>query len=83
MQQDHIDYTRVTQHALVFVPSGHVQQDSIVSAQSGDSTIQPDPPQESVEPEPLCLAPDQSIRKSGQFLQSGASVIRCTSGHHF
>ena len=26
--------------------------------------------------------PDLSMRQSGPFLQSGASVIRCTSGHH-
>ena len=25
--------------------------------------------------------PDESMRQSGPFLQSGASVIRCTSGH--
>ena len=27
--------------------------------------------------------PDQFMRQSGPFLQSGASVIRWTSGHHF
>ena len=26
--------------------------------------------------------PDQSMRQSGPFLQSGASLIRWTSGHH-
>ena len=85
------------------------QSDPSVSAQpaqSGISTIQPDPAQEPVKPEPTCLAPrataikdslrqwqhelrllkedqpDQSMRQSGPFLQSGASVIRWTSGHH-
>ena len=101
VQQDHIDCTRVAQHALVLGPSGHVQSDPTVPAQSGDSTIQPDPAQESVKPEPTCLAtttslrqwrhelrllkedqPDTSMRQSGPFLQSGASVIRWTSGHH-
>ena len=53
MQQDHTDCTGVAQHALVLGPSGHVQSDPTVpaqSAQSGDSTIQPDPTQESVKP---------------------------------
>ena len=59
MQQDHTGCTRVARHALVLGPSGHVQSDPIVPAQpaqSGISTIQPDPAQESVKPEPTCVA---------------------------
>ena len=111
LQQDHSDCTRVAQHALVLGSSGSVQSDPSVSAQpaqSGVSTIQPDPAQEPVKPEPTWLAPrataikeqgfteavaaqieapqedqpDLSMRQSGPFLQSGASVIRWTSGHH-
>ena len=50
----------MAQHALVLGPSSHVQSDPTVPAQpaqSGDSTIQPDPTEESVKPEPTCLAP--------------------------
>ena len=47
MQQNDADCTRVAQHALVLGSSGRVQSDPTVPAQSGDSTIQPDPAQES------------------------------------
>ena len=80
LQQDHSDCTRVAQHALVLGSGGNVQSDPSVSAQpaqSGISTIQPDPTQEPVKPEP-----GPSMRQSGPFLQSGASVIRWTSGQH-
>ena len=105
MQQNYPDCTRVAQHALVLGSSGNVQSDPTGSAQSGISTIQPDPAQEPVKPEPTCLAPrataikeqgfrqwqhelrllkedqpDLSMRVSGPFLKSGASVIRWTSG---
>ena len=40
MQQDHTDYTRVAQHALVLHSSGHAQSNPTVSVQSGDLTIQ-------------------------------------------
>ena len=103
MQQDHADCPRMAQHALVLGSSVNVQSDPLVStqpAQSGVSTIQPDPAQELVKPEPTCVVPrattikeqglrllkedqpDPSMRQSGLFLQSGASVIRWTSGHH-
>ena len=60
MQQNHTGCTRMAQHALVLGPSGHVQSDPTVPAQSahsGDSAIQPDHAQESIKPEPACLAP--------------------------
>ena len=56
MQQDPTDCTRVDQHALVLGPSGHVQSDPTVRAQSCDSTIQPNPTNNSVKPDPTCLA---------------------------
>ena len=104
VQQNDTDCTRVAKHALVLGSGSHVQSDSPVSAQpaqSGNSTIQPDPTQKSVKSQPPCLGPrataikeqhelrllkedqpNQSMRQSGQFLQSGASLIRWTSGHH-
>ena len=66
MQQNHFDCSRVAEHALVLGPSGHVQSDPIVpaqSAQSFDSAIQPDPSQESVKPESLHLVPRSSAIK--------------------
>ena len=59
MQQNDTDCTRMAQYALVLGHSDHVQSDPTVpaqSAQSGDSTIQPDPVQESIKPEVACLA---------------------------
>ena len=52
--------TGVAQQALVLGSSGNVQSEPTVSAQPtqlGVSTIQPDPAQEPVKPEPTCLAP--------------------------
>ena len=90
MQQNNSDCSRVAQHALVLGPGSNVKPDSTVSAQYTQpsvSAIQPGPSQEPVESEPACLAPredqpDLSMSQSGPFLQSGASVIRWTSGHH-
>ena len=39
MQQNHSDCTRMAQHALVLGPSGHVQSDPFVPAQSFDSAV--------------------------------------------
>ena len=80
LQQDYSDSPRVAQHALVLGSSGNVQSDPPVSAQpaqSGVPTIQPEPAQELVKPESTCLAP-----RATAISQSGASVIRWTSGHH-
>ena len=111
VQQNDTDCTRVAQNALILGPSGNVRSDPTVpaqSGQSGDSTIQPDPAQESIKLEPTCLAPRATAIKEQGFseavaarieapqrgssrsvyeakwtiLQSGASVIRWTSGHH-
>ena len=101
----------MAQDTVVLGPSGHVQSDPTVpaqSGQSGDSCIQPDPALEPVKSEPTCLAPRATaIKEQGlseavaarieapqrgsarsvyearwTILQSGASVIRWTSGHH-
>ena len=69
---------KVAQHALVLGPSGHVQSDPTVpaqSAQSGDSTFQPDPAQESVKPEPTCLAPRATEIKEQGFFEAVAAQI--------
>ena len=76
MQQDHTDCTRVAKHALVLGPGSHVQSDPTVlaqSAQSGDSSIQPDPAQESVKPEPTCLAPIATAIKEQGFSEAVAA----------
>ena len=78
LQQDHSDCTRVAQHALVLGPSGNVQSDPPVSAQpaqSGISTIQPDPAQELVKPEPTCLAPRATAIKEQEFSEAVAARI--------
>ena len=41
IQQNNSDCSRVAQHALILGPSGHVQPDPIVPAQSFDSAVQP------------------------------------------
>ena len=68
----------IAQHALVLGPSGHVQSDSTVPAQpaqSGDSTIQPDPAQEHVRPEPTCLAPRATAIKEQGFSEAVTARI--------
>ena len=78
LQQDHSDCTRVAQHALVLGSSGNVQSDPSVSAQpaeSGVSTIQPDPAQEPVKPEPTYLAPGATAIKEQRFSEAVAARI--------
>ena len=75
LQQDHSDCTRVAEHALVLGSSGNVQSDPSVSAQSGVSTIQPDPAQEPVKPEPTCLAPRATAVKEQGFSEAVAAPI--------
>ena len=55
VQQNDTDCTRVVKHALVLGSGSHVKSDPPVpaqSAQSGNSTIQPDPTQKSVKSQP-------------------------------
>ena len=78
LQQDHFGRPRVAQHALVWGSSGNVQSDPSVSAQpaqSGVSTIQPDPAQEPVKPELTCLAPRVTAIKEQGFSEAVAARI--------
>ena len=78
LQQNHSDCTRVAQHALVLGSSANVQLDPSVSAQpalSGISTIQPDPAQEHVKPEPTCLASRATAIKEQGFSDAVAARI--------
>ena len=78
MQQNHNDCTGVAQHALVVGSCPNVQSDPTVSvqpAQSGFSTIQPDPAQESVKPEPTYLAPRATAIKEQGFSEAVAAQI--------
>ena len=78
VQQDHTDCIRLAQHSLVWGPSGHVQSDPTVpapSAQSGDSTVQPDPTQESVNPEPTSMTPRVTAIKEQGFSEAVAARI--------
>ena len=78
LQQDHFDRPRVAQHALVLGSSGNVQSDPSVSAQpaqSGISTVQPDPAQEPVKPELTCLAPRATAIKEQGFSETVAARI--------
>ena len=78
LQQDYSDCPRVAQHALVLGSSGNVQADPPVSAQpaqSGVPTIQSDPAQELVKPEPTCLAPRATAIKEQWFSEAVAARI--------
>ena len=78
LQQDYSDCPRVAQHALVLGSSGNVQSDPPVSAQpaqSGVPTIQSDPAQELVKPEPTCLAPRATAIKEQGFSEAVAARI--------
>ena len=75
VQQNDTDCTRVAQHALVLGPSGNVQLDPTVPAQSGNSTIQQDPAQESVKPELTYMAPRATAIKEQGFSEALAAQI--------
>ena len=78
LQQNHSDCTRVAQHARVLGSSDNVQSDPPVSAQpaqSGISTIQPNPAQELVKPEPTCLAPRATAIKEQGFSEAVGARI--------
>ena len=60
MQENHSDCSRVTQHALVLGPSGHIESDPTVPtqpAESVNSALQSDSSHESDKPKPTCVAP--------------------------
>ena len=93
LQENHPDCSGVAQHALVLGLSDHVQSSPSQPAQPAqpiDTTFQSDPSQKSRSRASLRQwqrelrllkedQPDQSMRQSGPFLQSGASLIRWTS----
>ena len=78
LQQNNSDCPRVAQHVLVLGSSGNVKPDTSVSAQYSKpsiSTFQQSPSQESVEPEPTCLAPRTSAIKEQGFSEAVAARI--------
>ena len=75
MQENHSDYSRVAQHALVLGPSGHVKPNPTIPAQSADSALQSDPSQESVKPKSTCLALRASAIKEQGFFDIVAAQI--------
>ena len=78
MQQNDTDCNRMAQHPLVLGSSDHVQSDPTVlakSAQSGYSTIQPDPTQTSRKPDSACLAPEATAIKDQGFFEAVAARI--------
>ena len=90
MQENHSDCSGMAQHALVLRSGGYVQPNSTESTQSAlpfDTALQQSRSRASLRQwqQELRLLkgdqPDQSMRQSGPFLQSGASLIRWTSWH--
>ena len=75
LQQDHSDRPRVAQHAVVLGSSGNVQSDS-KPAQSGISTIQPDPAQDPVKPESSCLLLEPQQSRSRDSLRQWQHELR-------
>ena len=78
VQQNDTDCTRVAKHALVLGSGSYVQSDPSVPAQpaqSGNSTIQPDPTQKSVKSQPPCLAPRAAAIKEQGFSEAVAARI--------
>ena len=68
----------MAQHALVLGPIVAMSSQIPLrtqSAQSGDSANQPDPAQESVKPEPTCLAPRATAIKEQGFSEAVAAQI--------
>ena len=68
----------MAKHALVLGSGSHVQSDPPVPAQpaqSGNSTIQPDPIQKSVKSQPPCLAPRATAIKEDGFSEAVAARI--------
>ena len=81
MQEAHTDCPRVAKHALVLGSSVHVQSNSTEPtqpAQSADTAIQSDSPQELDQPKSLCKAPRASAIKEQGFSQAMAARIEAT-----
>ena len=73
VQQNNSDCSIVAQHALLLGLGGNVQPDPLVSAQCAQpsySAIQPDPSQDTVEPESACLTPRASAVEEHCFSEA-------------
>ena len=78
VHENHYHCPRVAQHTLVLGPGSHVQPDPpepATSTQLIDTTLQPDPSQESVESKSPCLAPRASAIKEQGFSKDVATRI--------
>ena len=78
MKENHSDCPGVAQYALVPGPSGHVQSnfsEPAKSAQSVDTTLQPDPSKKSDKPQSTCMAPRASAIKEQDFSEAVAARI--------
>ena len=65
----------VAQHALVLIPSGHVQPDPTKPAQPVNSALQPDPSHKSDKPKSPCMAPRATAIKEQGFSEAVAARI--------
>ena len=78
MQETYSHCPRVAQHAMVLGPSVHVQPDPTIPAQpaqSLDTTLQSDSPQESDQPKSPCVAPRTTAIKEQGFSEAVAARI--------
>ena len=78
VHENHYHRPGVAQHALVLGPGSHVQPDPsepATSTQLIDTTLQPDPSQESVKSKSPCLAPRASAIKEQGFSKDVATRI--------
>ena len=70
VKENHSNWSKVAQHALVLGPSDHVKSDLTVPAQLADPAIQSDPLQESAKSKSTCLAPRESAIKEQGFSEA-------------
>ena len=78
LQETNSHCTGLAQHGLVLGSGGDVQPNSLATssdAQSLDSAIQSDHPQEPVKPKPSCMAPRATFIKKQGFSQAVAARI--------
>ena len=79
MQENHSDWSRVAQHALILGPSGHVQPDPTEPAQPVNTAIQSDPSQKSDKPKSPSMAPTATAIKEQGFSEAVAARIERNS----
>ena len=75
MQENHSDCSSMAQHALVLGPSGHVEIDPTVPAQSANTVLPLDSSQESDKPKSTCMTPRASAIKEQGFSEAVAAGI--------